>query len=150
MTRSEKALEYFSNGFNCAQSVIVSFTDILNIEEETALRIASGFGGGMGGMQETCGVVTGAFMVIGFLKGKYKDGDDDSKELTNNLILEFTHKFIESYGSINCKALIDFDLSTKEGKDKAAEEDVFAKKCTIFIKNSVELLEEILLLRNQC
>ena len=41
-------------------------------------------------MQETCGVVTGSFMVIGFLKGKYKDGDDDSKELTNELIQEFT------------------------------------------------------------
>ena len=145
MTRSEKALEYFSNGFNCAQSVIVSFADILKIEEETALWIASGFGGGMGGMQEICGAVTGSFMVIGFLKGKYKDGDDDSKELTNELIKEFTHNFVEKYGSINCKALIDFDLSTKEGKDNAVEADVFAKKCTTYINHSVELLEEILL-----
>ena len=145
MTRSEKALEYFKNGFNCAQSVIISFSDILKIEEETALRISSGFGGGMGGMQKTCGAVTGAFMVIGFLKGKYKDGDDDSKELTNELIKEFTNKFIDKYKSINCKKLIDFDLSTKEGKDKAVEEDVFAKKCTSFITHAVELLEEILI-----
>lgn len=145
MTRSEKALEYFSNGFNCAQSVIISFTDILKIEEETALRIASGFGGGMGGMQETCGAVTGSFMVIGFLKGKFKDGDDEAKELTNELIKEFTHKFTDKYKSINCKKLIDVDLSTKEGKDKAVEEDVFAEKCTAFINYSVELLEEILL-----
>lgn len=145
MTRSEKSLEYFNKGFNCAQSVIISFSDILDIEEENALRIASGFGGGMGGMQETCGAVTGAFMVIGFLKGKYKDGDDDSKELTNELIKEFTHKFIDKNKSINCKKLIDFDLSTKEGKDKAVEADVFAKKCTAFISHAVELLEEILI-----
>lgn len=145
MTRSEKSLEYFNKGFNCAQSVIISFSDILDIEEENALRIASGFGGGMGGMQETCGAVTGAFMVIGFLKGKYKDGDDDSKELTNELIKEFTHKFIDKNKSINCKKLIDFDLSTKEGKDKAVEADVFTKKCTAFISHAVELLEEILI-----
>jgi C_GCAxxG_C_C family probable redox protein len=145
MTRSEKALEYFSNGFSCAQSVIASFTDILKIEEETALRIASGFGGGMGGMQETCGAVIGAFMVIGFLKGKYKEVDDGSKELTNELIKEFTHKFIYKYKSINCKKLIDFDLSTQEGKDKAVDADVFAEKCTAFISHAVELLEEILI-----
>ena len=72
MNRSEIALDYFSKGFNCAQSVLISCADILKIEEEKALRIASGFGGGMGGMQETCGAVTGAFMVIGYLKGKYK------------------------------------------------------------------------------
>ncbi|NOQ25685.1 MAG: hypothetical protein GQ564_10030 [Bacteroidales bacterium] len=145
MTRSEKALEYFNNGFNCSQSVIISFSDILEIEEEKALRIAAGFGGGMGGMQETCGAVTGSIMVIGFLKGKYKDGDDDSKDLTNELIKEFTRKFIDRYKSINCKKLIDVDLSTKEGKDKAVEEDVFAKKCTTFINHAVELLEEILI-----
>lgn len=145
MKRSEKALDYFSNGFNCAQSIIISFADILKIEEEKALRIASGFGGGMGGMQETCGAVTGAFMVIGYLKGKYKEGDDEAKILTNELIQEYTNKFVEKYGSINCKALIKFDLSTKEGREQAVEADVFNKKCTTFINHTVELLEEILL-----
>ena len=84
MKRSEKALDYYSKGFNCAQSVIVSFADILNVNEETVLRMASGFGGGMGRMQQTCGAVTGAFMVIGFLRGKYKDGDDEANEIPNN------------------------------------------------------------------
>jgi C_GCAxxG_C_C family probable redox protein len=145
MTRSEKALEYFSNGYNCAQSVIISFADILQIEEEKVLRIASGFGGGMGGMQETCGAVSGAFLVIGYLKGKYKEDDDEAKELTNSLIQGYTHKFVERCGSINCKALIKFDLRTEEGKKEAEASDVFNKKCTTYIKNSIELLEEIIL-----
>ncbi|MDA3954597.1 MAG: C-GCAxxG-C-C family protein [Bacteroidales bacterium] len=148
MTRTEKALEYFSNGFNCSQSVIVSFADILKIDEKTALRIASGFGGGMGGMQETCGAVTGAFMVIGYLKGKYKDGDDETKELTNKLIQEFTQKFVEKFGEINCKALINVDFNTEEGKKQAEELDVFNKKCTTFINHSVDLLEEMLITHN--
>ena len=149
MKRSDKALDYYSKGFNCAQSVIASFADILNVDEETVLRIASGFGGGMGRMQQTCGAVSGAFMVIGFLRGKYKAEDDEANEITNNLIQEFSRKFAESHGSINCKALIDYDLNTEEGMEQANKADVFNKKCTNFVKLAVELLEETLLKSEQ-
>jgi len=144
MKRSEKALQLYSNGFNCAQSVIASFADILNVTEETAVRMAAGFGGGMGRMQETCGAATGAFMVIGFLRGKYKEGDDESNERTNKLIQEFSRQFTKAHGSVNCKALIKFDINSEEGIEEAREADVFNKKCTYFVKTSVELLEEIL------
>lgn len=142
MNRSEKALQFYSSGFNCAQSVIVSFADIMDISEETALRLASGFGGGMGRMQGTCGAATGAFMVIGYLRGKYKQGDDEAKEITNHLIQEFSKQFAEYHGSINCKALINFDLNTREGRNEAQNADVFNKKCSYFIKTAVELLEK--------
>lgn len=144
MKRSEKALEYYFNGYNCSQSVIASFTDLLNVSEEVALRMASGFGGGMGRMQETCGAVTGAFMVIGFLRGKYKEGDEEAKELTNKLIQEFSRRFAELNGTINCKALIHFDLNTEEGRKEADKADVFKKKCSNFVIQAVDLLEEIL------
>lgn len=144
MERSQKALDYYSKGFNCSQSVIASFADILNVDEEIALRMASGFGGGMGRMQQTCGAVTGAFMVIGFLRGKYKDGDNEAKELTDNLIQEFSNKFAKEHGSINCKSLIKIDLNTEEGREEAEKTQVFQKKCTYFIKFAVDLLEEII------
>ena len=142
--RSEQALDYYYDGFNCAQSVIVPFIDILNITEEVALRMTSGFGGGMGRMQETCGAVTGAFMVIGYLRGKYKDGEDEAKELTNNLIQEFSRRFAEEKGSINCKALINFDLNSEQGREAADKADVFHKKCSGYITLAVDLLEEVL------
>ncbi len=145
MNRKEKALEYFSKGFNCAQSVIVSFSDVMGLNEETALRMASGFGGGMGRMQGTCGTVTGAFMVIGFLRGKYKQGDDQAKEITNQLIQDFSKKFIEMHGNIDCKGLIQYDLNTPEGDKTANSSDVFNKKCTQYIISSVELLEKMIL-----
>lgn len=145
MNRSEKALRFYSEGFNCAQSVIVSFADIMHIDEETALRLASGFGGGMGRMQGTCGAVTGAFMVIGYLRGKYKQGDDEAKEITNQLIQEFSKQFVEINGTINCKALINFDLNTLEGREQANKADVFNKKCSLFVKEAVKLLEKIIL-----
>jgi C_GCAxxG_C_C family probable redox protein len=145
MNRKEKALDYFSKGFNCAQSVIVSFSDIMGLNEETALRMASGFGGGMGRMQGTCGTVTGAFMVIGFMRGKYKQGDDQAKEITNQLIQDFSKKFVETHGNIDCKGLIHYDLNTPEGNKAANGSDVFNKKCTQYIISSVDMLEKIIL-----
>lgn len=144
MNRSDKALQYYSEGFNCAQSVIVSFADIMQIDEETALRLASGFGGGMGRMQETCGAVTGAFMVIGYLRGKYKQGDEEAKETTNLLIQEFSKQFAQIHGNINCKKLICFNLNTPEGREEANQADVFNKKCSSFVKSAVEILENLI------
>ncbi len=146
MKRSDKALHFYAEGYNCAQSVIVSFADILNLTEETALRLASGFGGGMGRMQQTCGAITGAFMVIGYLKGNYQQNEesDQSREITNQLIQNFSSRFTQIHGSINCKKLIDFDLNTETGQKQAKEADVFNQKCTNFVQTAVELLEEIL------
>lgn len=144
MKRSENALQYYSNGFNCAQSVIATFADVLGVNEETAVRMSAGFGGGMGRMQETCGAATGAFMVIGFLRGKYKEGDDESNDRTNKLIQEFSKRFTQEHGSVNCKALIKFDINTEDGIAEAKEADVFNKKCTYFVKTAVELLEDII------
>ena len=149
MNRSEKALKYYSEGFNCAQSVIVSFADILKLEEETALRLASGFGGGMGRMQQTCGAVTGAFMVIGFLKGKFKSDDQESSAITNSIIQDFSKRFAAIHGSVNCKTLIEYDLNTEEGLIQAKKTDVFNKKCTFFVAEAVKILEEILLEYNK-
>lgn len=71
MTRSEKAISDFSKGYNCAQSVFSAFSEESGIDEEQSRSIAGGFGAGFGRLQETCGAVTGAIMVIGckFLKG---------------------------------------------------------------------------------
>lgn len=144
MERSAKALKLYSEGFNCAQSVIASFSDILDVDEETAVKIASGFGGGMGRMQDTCGAITGAFMVIGYLRGKFKTNDHESAEKANRLIQEFSQEFSKEHGSIKCKSLINYDLNSVEGLTAAKEADVFNKKCAFFVKTAVELLEKTL------
>ncbi|MGM0504366.1 MAG: C-GCAxxG-C-C family protein [Bacteroidota bacterium] len=146
MKRTEKALKYYAEGYNCAQSVIVAFTDVLNLPEETALKLAAGFGGGMGRLQQTCGAITGSFMVIGYLKGNYQQDEESehSRGITNQLIQDFSRIFAQKHGSINCKSLINIDLNTAEGQEKAKETDVFNKKCTFFIQTAVELLEDTL------
>ena len=67
MNQIDLALSRFAEGFNCSQAVFSSYAE--GIDEATALKIASGFGGGMGRMAETCGAVTGAMMVLGLKFG---------------------------------------------------------------------------------
>ena len=70
----EEAIGRFRSGFNCSQSVLTSMAGKIGGEERMLEKIASGFGGGMGHMQGTCGAVTGSFMAISLFCGnKYKD-----------------------------------------------------------------------------
>ena len=71
----EKAAELFVSGCNCSQAVFGAFAEDCGIDYETALKLSSSFGGGMGRLRETCGAVTGMFMVAGLLKG-YSDTDE--------------------------------------------------------------------------
>ncbi len=65
MSRIENAVSRFAEGYNCSQAVLSAYAEQLGVDGETALKIAAGFGGGLGRMAETCGAVTGAFMVLG-------------------------------------------------------------------------------------
>lgn len=76
MTRAEQAAENFLSGCNCAQSVLLAFSDETGLDDATAMRIASGFGGGMARMREVCGAVSGMFMAAGLIFGS----DDVSHE----------------------------------------------------------------------
>lgn len=144
MSRSEKALKLYSEGFNCAQSVIASFADLLDLNEEQAFRIASGFGGGMGRTQSTCGAATGAYMVIGFLRSKYNSNKDISNDESTRLVQEFSNRFAEIHGATNCKTLIKFDLNSEKERAEAEKAEVFKKKCTSYVQSAVEILEDIL------
>jgi len=131
--------ERFSQ-FNCAQTVFSLFASELGIDEKTSLRIASGFGGGMN-RAETCGAVTGAYMAIG-LKHGHDISDPEKKANTKMLVQKFNEEFEKIHGSIVCKNLTGFDISTPEGSQAAKDEGVFETKCPLFLKTSCEILEK--------
>ena len=65
MSKSEKAKELFTKGYNCSQAVLGAFAEDLGMDFETAMKLSSSFGGGMGRMREVCGTVSGMFMAAG-------------------------------------------------------------------------------------
>jgi len=126
--------------FNCAQTVISLFAEDLGLDEKTALKISSGFGGGMA-CAETCGAVTGSYMVIGMKHGHHSS-DHDAKARTKKAIQRFNEKFKEKHGSLICKKLTGYDISTPEGGAAAYEEGVFQTKCPVFLKTACNILED--------
>ncbi|MDF2570364.1 MAG: hypothetical protein K0R55_1968 [Sporomusa sp.] len=52
-------------GINCSQAMLSVYGKYFGMPKELAIKVATAFGGGMGGMGKTCGAVTGAFLVFG-------------------------------------------------------------------------------------
>jgi len=138
-TKTELVNEQFSK-FNCAQTVFSLFAPDLGLDEKTALKIASGFGGGMA-CAETCGAVTGSYMVIGMKHG-HSTSDPDEKAKTKQHIKNFNEEFKARHGSLICKQLIGYDISTPEGQIEAVETGAFQLKCPVFIKTACAILED--------
>ena len=61
--RVATARNYFTSGYNCAQAVVMTLSDVMQSSTEGAARLAAPFGGGMGRLREVCGTVSGMAMV---------------------------------------------------------------------------------------
>lgn len=142
-THSQKAVELFLEGYNCAQSVIGAYADEIGIEKETLFKLTSSFGGGMGRLREVCGAVSAMFMIAGLKKGYISPNDDVSKECHYTLIQELGHKFRDENGSIICRDLLN--LMEKESVPKPAqrtEEYYNERPCARVIYSACKILDE--------
>jgi len=138
---SQVAAERFDQGLNCSQSVFSSFAAQAGLPEETALKLASPFGGGIAHHGQTCGAVTGALMAIGLLRG---NATPEGKYETYRLAEEFIQRFKESHQTTQCRELIGYDIHTPEGLQDAREQDVFHTICPALVKDAVLLVDTIL------
>jgi C_GCAxxG_C_C family probable redox protein len=144
MNKAEYAQDFLKKGFSCSQSVISAFMEQFNLDRNTALRISSAFGGGMGGLGGVCGAVTGAFMVIGLKFGSASPHDDEERDRINKKAREFMNKFQIRKGSTLCRDLLGADIGTPEGLNIAKTKGLFETRCPEIIRCSVEALEKIM------
>ena len=145
MNNVERAVEYSENGFNCAQSVFSSYAERFGLDQETALKIAVCFGGGIGQTGRTCGAVSGALMTLGLKYGTTDSQDKEAKAKNYERAREFMEKFSTRHHSIMCRELLDCDISTPEGHQYAREHNLFSIRCrSQFIRSAAEILEEML------
>jgi C_GCAxxG_C_C family probable redox protein len=144
MKNVDKAVSCFKEGFSCSQAVLSAYAEQLGLDNNNALKVSGAFGGGMAGMAETCGAVTGAFMVIGLKYGKIKPEDEESKRRAYALVKEFVKKFKAKNSSIVCKELLGCDISTSQGIQEFKDKNFINTVCPKFVKDAAEILEEIL------
>ena len=141
---SDKAIELFRSGLNCSQAVLTAYSDKLNIDKTLALGVACGFGAGMGRIQETCGAVTGSFMVLGVHACRLYTGNKERKEVTYSLVQEFSKQFKKINGTTDCIGLLNCDLKTEEGNRFAKEHNLFGTVCEKCISDSISIVNQLL------
>jgi len=142
--KSEKAKELFKSGYNCSQSVLGVFCEEFGLDFETAMKIASSFGGGMGRMREVCGTVSGMFMAAGlaFSKG---ENTPSAKAEQYKIVQELAQKFKDKNGSIICRELLQgVETSTSPQPSERTENYYKKRPCIELVGDSVEILEEYL------
>lgn len=132
MTKKELAIEKHNKGYNCCQAVACSFCEELNVPEEVMFKAGEGFGLGMGCMECTCGALSGAVMVAGFMHSTANLEGEKSKGTTYQYSKQLVHAFAEKTGSTVCKEL------------KGIETGKVLRSCPGCIEDAVELVETIL------
>ncbi len=143
MKKSDRAISKFVSGYNCAQSVFFAFCEDLQIDQDTALKIATGFGAGMGRKGEVCGAVTGAIMAFGARHGRGENQDRAVADATYAKTREFMDQFAGRHGSCLCRELLNgCDLTTEEGRKAFGEQDLMNKVCKPCVRSAVEILEK--------
>lgn len=100
------ARDYFEEGCNCSQAVLLAFAPECGLDRETALRLASSFGGGFGRLRELCGAVSAAGMVLGMLRGYAQVGDKEVKQRHYQRVQLFAQRFREVHSHLRCGDLL--------------------------------------------
>lgn len=144
MNKTETALKRFEEGYVCAQAVLSVYAEEFGLEPDTALKISTAFGGGIARTAQICGAVTGALMVIGLKHGLVSLEDSASKEKTYQLSKDLMDLFAKQYGSLQCRTLLEIDISSDDGLQKAKEQELFTTRCPNYIRSVMEFLEKSL------
>lgn len=141
----EIAIELFKQGYNCSQAVFATFCEEVGIDFETALKISSSFGGGMGRLREVCGAVSGMFMVAGMKSGYTDPKDKLSKEQHYKLIQSMAKKFEEINDSIVCRKLLGLSTKRENYTPEERTKGYYKKRpCVELVGDAADIVHEFL------
>ncbi|MDO5389365.1 MAG: C-GCAxxG-C-C family protein [Clostridia bacterium] len=131
-TRIEETIKKHNKGYNCAQAVACTYSDMTGLDEETVFKLTEGLGAGMGNMEGTCGAISGACVLAGLINSSGNMEAPDSKGKTYKLSKEILNKFKEDKGSVVCKEL------------KGIETGKVLCSCEECIKDAARIAESVL------
>ncbi|MCR4655528.1 MAG: C-GCAxxG-C-C family protein [Lachnospiraceae bacterium] len=145
MSRRETAMANFMKGYNCSQSIVLAFSDLLRVDEASLSKLSSSFGGGMGRLREVCGSVSGMFMVAGLLYGYDGPETGQIKAAHYARIQELAHRFEERHGSIVCRELLGLSVRHDVPVPEARTDGYYKKRpCPEIIGDAADILEQFI------
>lgn len=129
-------------GYNCAQAVFLAFAEDVGLDETTAARLMSGFGGGMGGLREVCGAVSAMVAVAGMLTGYDDPADKDGKAAEYREIRALADAFCERNDTIICRELLEGEAARAQRDPYPRTPAYYAERpCVKLVGDAAELVE---------
>ncbi|MBR3807169.1 MAG: C_GCAxxG_C_C family protein [Lachnospiraceae bacterium] len=139
----EKAKQLFMEGYNCSQAVLGAFCEECGLDFDTAMKMSSSFGGGMGRLREVCGAVSGMFMVAGLIYGYDDPTAQEEKAKHYERIQKLAEKFRKENGSIVCRELLGLAEKKSEPKPEQRSAEYYKKRpCPEMVKMEAEIMEQ--------
>ncbi|MBQ7203331.1 MAG: C_GCAxxG_C_C family protein [Eubacterium sp.] len=141
--RANKAYDLFTSGCNCSQAVFIAFCDKYGIDNDTAMKLAASFGGGMGRSREVCGAVSGMLLVCGMETGTADTSDQAQKAENYRISRVLMERFKEENGSIYCRELLGLTKAEASPVPEARTEKYYKKRpCAEIVKCAAQILED--------
>jgi len=147
MSHREVAMNYFKQGFNCAQSVVMAFRDLTGLTEEQSARLAASFGGGLGRMREVCGAVSGMAIVVGILYGYDDPRVPGAVGEHYALVQSLAAKYREENGSIICRELLGDRSAIRSAPEPRTEAYYQKRPCAELVGCAADILDQEILSR---
>jgi C_GCAxxG_C_C family probable redox protein len=145
VNHSDKAIALFTQGYNCAQSTATAFAEQFGLEESLVLRSTAGFGGGMGGLRETCGAVSAMAYVAGLHAGNYEPKDLIAKKALYDLVKKMVREFSEQHGTTCCRELLKkASCLAKPDPSERNEEYYATRPCVRIVASAAEIISRTL------
>ena len=143
LDHGDKACQLFAEGLNCAQAVFVAFSDVTGMDKETAMRLSSSFGGGMGRMREVCGSCSAMFMIAGILYGLGEGFTDEEKATHYKRIQYLADKFKEEHETIICRELLKgLKVTNDPTPEKRTKHYYKVRPCVRFVRTAAKILDD--------
>lgn len=142
---AQKAMALFKEGYNCSQAVFLAFADLCGLDQKTAVKISSSFGGGLGRMREVCGAVSGMAMVAGMLYGYESPKDFQGKAAHYERIQELAQAFAKENGSIVCRDLLGLGKGADAPTPEKRTQEYYQKRpCVQLVGMAAAIMEQYL------
>ena len=145
-SRVEKAAATFEEGYTCAQAVFATYADLFGMDRETALKLSSPMGGGIGRMREVCGAVSAMALLAGLKDGNTDPANEEGKEKIYLITRQMAEKFKEKHDTIICRELLGLERMEESAKPSERNLRYYEERpCTRLVATAARIVEEMLL-----
>lgn len=140
-TYEDRAEELFRQGYNCSQAVIGAFAETLGMDFDTAVKMATPFGGGLARLRHVCGGVSGMAMVCGMVHGNTEPRNAVAKKQNYELMREMVAVFEEENGTIICREALGLTVDAKESATPESRTDAYYQRrpCIRMIRSAARI-----------